>query len=80
MASIHKNSPVRVVVLGPGFGALAAVHRLSSNANNGELELTLIDRGADHIYTPLMYEVATGFLDYSERRCVEALVAGVRFP
>jgi NADH dehydrogenase len=49
----------KVVVLGGGFGGVAAMLTLVANSNEDELELTLIDRNSFHLFTPSLYEVAT---------------------
>jgi NADH dehydrogenase len=52
----------RVVILGGGFGGLAAAQRLCGT----ELDVTLIDRRNFHLFQPLMYQVATGSLSPGE--------------
>jgi NADH:ubiquinone reductase (H+-translocating) len=52
----------RVVVIGGGFGGLAAVRRLKRAA----VEVTLIDRRNFHLFQPLLYQVATGGLTAGE--------------
>ncbi len=47
-----------VVVLGGGFGGVAAVHRLLKN-DLDHTRITLIDKNAYHLFTPSLYEVAT---------------------
>jgi NADH dehydrogenase len=47
-----------VVVIGCGFGGLAAVRALS----RAEVEVTLIDRTNHHLFQPLLYQVATAGL------------------
>ena len=48
----------RVVILGGGFGGLAAAQRL----RNVAVRVTLIDRRNFHLFQPLLYQVATGWL------------------
>ena len=48
----------RVVVLGGGFGGLAAVAALSRAA----VRITLVDRKNHHLFQPLLYQVATAGL------------------
>ncbi|MPZ97965.1 MAG: NAD(P)/FAD-dependent oxidoreductase [Dehalococcoidia bacterium] len=48
----------RVVVIGGGFGGLAAVRALHDAA----VDVTLIDRTNHHLFQPLLYQVATGAL------------------
>ena len=48
----------RVVVVGAGFGGLAAARGLA----RVEVEITLIDRQNHHLFQPLLYQVATAGL------------------
>ncbi|HEY3166809.1 MAG TPA: FAD-dependent oxidoreductase, partial [Candidatus Binatia bacterium] len=48
----------RVVVIGGGFGGLAAAQALKK----APVEVTLIDRRNFHLFQPLLYQVATGWL------------------
>ena len=48
----------RVVVVGGGFGGLAAVKSLRS----APVRVTLLDRHNYHLFQPLLYQVATGVL------------------
>ncbi|HSW94998.1 MAG TPA: NAD(P)/FAD-dependent oxidoreductase [Patescibacteria group bacterium] len=52
----------RVVVVGGGFAGLHLVRRLERIIKPGEIELTLLDRHNYHLFTPLLYQVATGEL------------------
>jgi NADH dehydrogenase len=54
--------PKRVVVVGGGFAGLHLVRRLERIQRTGEIELTLLDRHNYHLFTPLLYQVATGEL------------------
>ena len=47
-----------VVILGAGFGGLAAAKRLA----NRNVEVTLVDRRNHHVFQPLLYQVATASL------------------
>ncbi len=49
-----------VVIIGGGFGGLAAAKRLAK-AKDG-LDITLIDRRNHHLFQPLLYQVATSGL------------------
>lgn len=49
----------KVVVIGGGFGGVAAMLTLLANSERGELDLTLIDKDSFHLFTPSLYEVAT---------------------
>jgi len=48
----------RVVILGGGFGGLAAAQKLK----RAPVDVTLIDRRNFHLFQPLLYQVATGSL------------------
>lgn len=48
----------RVVVVGGGFAGLAATRQLTEAG----VEVTLIDRTANHVFQPLLYQYATGIL------------------
>jgi NADH dehydrogenase len=47
-----------VVIIGAGFGGLAAAHRLA----RARLDVTVVDRTNHHLFSPLLYQVATGIL------------------
>src|SRR5271154_4487175 len=49
---------VRVVIVGAGFGGLAAARRLA----NAPVEVTVVDRRNHHLFQPLLYQVATAGL------------------
>ncbi len=48
----------RVVIVGGGFGGLAAARAL----RRAPVDVTLVDRQAHHLFQPLLYQVATGVL------------------
>lgn len=52
----------RVVIVGGGFAGLHLVRRLEGILRPGEAEVTLLDRRNYHLFTPLLYQVATGEL------------------
>src|SRR5438552_10856890 len=52
----------RVVILGGGFGGLAAAQKLK----RAPAEVILLDRRNFHLFQPLLYQVATGALAPSE--------------
>jgi NADH:ubiquinone reductase (H+-translocating) len=60
----------RVVILGGGFGGLAAAQKLK----RAPVEITLIDRRNFHLFQPLLYQVATGSLSPGE---IAAPIRGV---
>ena len=59
---MRDDKPHRVVVVGGGFGGLEAVRKL----RRAHVEITLIDRRNHHLFTPLLYQVATGALSPGE--------------
>ena len=48
----------RVVIIGAGFGGLAAAKRLAGR----DVNVTLVDRRNHHVFQPLLYQVATAAL------------------
>ena len=54
---MKQHSP-RIVIVGGGFGGLAAAKALRSSA----AEILLIDRTNHHVFQPLLYQVATSVL------------------
>jgi len=60
----------RVVILGGGFGGLAAAQKLK----RAPVKITLIDRRNFHLFQPLLYQVATGSLSPGE---IAAPIRGV---
>ena len=56
-----KRKP-RIVIVGGGFGGVAAARALRKS----DAEVFLIDRRNHHIFQPLLYQVATAVLSPSE--------------
>ena len=54
MASNRK----RVIIVGAGFGGLAAAKALGSRDDGSPVEVTVIDRLNYHLFQPLLYQVA----------------------
>lgn len=50
-----------VVIVGAGFGGLAAVRAL----RHVDVDVTIVDRNNYHLFQPLLYQVASGLLDPS---------------
>jgi NADH:ubiquinone reductase (H+-translocating) len=69
----------KVVIIGAGFGGLAAAKALSGQ----EVEVTLVDQRNFHTFLPLLYEVATAGLDPADVaypiRAVIGRTANIRF-
>src|SRR5213594_3986543 len=57
IAEEDMNRP-RIVIVGGGFGGLAAAKALRKTA----ADITLIDRNNHHLFQPLLYQVATSVL------------------
>ncbi len=53
-----EQSQQRVVIVGGGFGGLFAARAL----RDGPFSVTLVDRTAQHVFQPLLYQCATGIL------------------
>ena len=62
MVAALAGARPRVVIVGAGFGGLAAARALRRTA----VDVTLIDRHNYHLFQPLLYQVASGLLDPSE--------------
>ena len=52
------GSPLHVVIVGAGFGGLAAARALA----RGNVRVTLVDQRNHHLFQPLLYQVATAGL------------------
>lgn len=65
----------KVVIVGAGFGGLAAARAL----RNSDADVTLIDRTNHHLFQPLLYQVATAALAPSDiATATRTLVSGDR--
>jgi len=58
----HPERKPRIVIIGGGFGGVAAARALRKS----DAEVALIDRRNHHIFQPLLYQVATAVLSPSE--------------
>ncbi|MCX6715997.1 MAG: NAD(P)/FAD-dependent oxidoreductase, partial [Candidatus Taylorbacteria bacterium] len=52
-----------IVILGAGFGGVYLAKKLISAVKNGEIDVTVISRNNNFLFTPLLHEVATGGLN-----------------
>ncbi|HZA19896.1 MAG TPA: FAD-dependent oxidoreductase, partial [Actinomycetota bacterium] len=52
----------KVVIVGGGFGGLAAARKLVGE----RVDVTLLDDRNYHLFTPLLYQVATALLNPSD--------------
>src|ERR1044071_2963542 len=68
-----------VVVVGGGFGGIAAVRKLK----RADVDVTLIDRHTYNTFNPLLYQVATASLNPGDitwfLRAIRAKAKNVRF-
>jgi NADH dehydrogenase len=62
MGSDMDGRKPRVVILGGGFGGLAAAREL----RDAPVSVTLVDRRNHHLFQPLLYQVATASLNASD--------------
>ena len=59
----RRGAP-RVLILGAGFGGLTTAIELGRLARSGQaLDVTLVDRANYHLFTPMLYQVATGLVE-----------------
>ncbi|MET1062904.1 MAG: NAD(P)/FAD-dependent oxidoreductase [Aeromicrobium sp.] len=81
MSVSHQSAPKRphVVVVGGGFGGIAAVRKLK----RADVDVTLIDRHNYNTFNPLLYQVATASLNPGDitwfLRAIRAKQSNVRF-
>jgi NADH:ubiquinone reductase (H+-translocating) len=62
-----SESRTRVLVIGGGFGGLFCARRLGG----ADVDVTLLDRAACHVFQPLLYQCATGTLTIQQiSRCL----------
>jgi NADH dehydrogenase len=54
----ESNTLPRIIIVGGGFGGLAAARALK----NARAQVGLIDKTNHHVFQPLLYQVATGIL------------------
>lgn len=57
-----RSSPPKVVIVGAGFGGLAAAKALADEP----VQITIVDRQNHHLFQPLLYQVATAALNPSD--------------
>ncbi|QTI68409.1 NAD(P)/FAD-dependent oxidoreductase [Gordonia polyisoprenivorans] len=61
-ASSAETGRHRVVIIGSGFGGLAAARRLA----HADVDVTVIARTTHHLFQPLLYQVATGLISQGQ--------------
>ncbi|MBO0676149.1 NAD(P)/FAD-dependent oxidoreductase [Mycolicibacterium sp. S2-37] len=57
-----EHGSTRVLIIGGGFGGLFCARRLGRT----DVEVTLLDRAACHVFQPLLYQCATGTLSIGQ--------------
>jgi NADH:ubiquinone reductase (H+-translocating) len=62
MPAITARAAAKVIVIGAGFGGIAAARNLTGHG----AEILLIDRTNHHVFQPLLYQVATAALASSD--------------
>jgi NADH dehydrogenase len=68
---VNENSRPRVVIAGAGFGGLTCARALK----HSPVDVLLVDRHNYHLFTPLLYQVASALLDPGEiARPVRAMI------
>lgn len=71
-----SDSDMQVVIIGGGFGGLAAARELG---NRRGVQVTLIDRRNHHVFQPLLYQVATATLSPADiAGPIRSILAGYR--
>ena len=72
-----ETSPRRVVIVGAGFAGLACARGLAAHP---QVEVTLVDKNPYQLFSPLLYQVATGGLPEDDIAYpVRAAIQGVTF-
>lgn len=67
-----SNDRTRVVVVGGGFGGLYCTRSLGGV----DVDVILLDRAAEHVFQPLLYQCATGTLSMGQiSRCLREELA-----
>lgn len=69
-----------IVIIGAGFGGLAAALRLEKRINHDLYTITVIDERDSHTYTPDLYEIATAFNNEITQECLTQLKDTVAIP
>jgi NADH dehydrogenase len=64
-AGRRKEAPGarRVLILGAGFGGLTVAVDLAARLPPDVAQITLVDRVNFHLFTPMLYQVATGLVE-----------------
>ena len=77
MSQASEQIKQKILIVGAGFGGLTAASAL---AKKGNVEITVIDRHSYQLFSPLLYQVATGGLPEDDIAYpVRAAIPGVDF-
>ena len=57
-----SNGRTKVLIIGGGFGGLFCARSLGDD----DVDVTLLDRAACHVFQPLLYQCATGTLSIGQ--------------
>jgi NADH:ubiquinone reductase (H+-translocating) len=60
---VAEGRKPKIVVAGAGFAGISALEELSRHLGPNAADVTLIDQNNYHLFTPLLYQVATGAVD-----------------
>jgi NADH dehydrogenase len=64
MSPVAMAAPAhRIVIVGGGAGGLPLATRLGERYRGGNVQVTLVDMNATHVWKPLLHEVAAGRMD-----------------
>lgn len=67
----------KIVIIGGGFAGIAAAKAFSECCAGGLAHATIVDKNAYHVFTPLLYEAATGFVEHENLGTAKLLGSGV---
>lgn len=76
----ETKTPRNIVILGAGFGGIACARELTSHGKPSGMNVIVIDRSAYHVFSPLLYEAATGFVEHENVGTAKLLRSGVAIP
>jgi NADH dehydrogenase len=75
---MENKQTSRIVIVGAGFAGLTLALELERRCGRmGNCDILLLDHHVEHLYTPLLYEVATGGVEENRKDCEGELRAGV---
>lgn len=73
-----EEQQTRIVILGGGFGGVAAARTMAKKLKREKgVRITLIDKKTVHVFNPLLYEVATAFVEHDETGSAKLFRSGV---